>query len=234
MKKLIALLMLACMLLCLCACGENADQPTEQNQQENITPNESGTAPIETDPSDGKTEYTAYVKDSDGNPIAGVMIQICKDTCMPAVTDEAGKAVWRVEETDGYKVSFSSGVPEGYAYVDEAVTEFYFEGDSKEITVIINAIPAIPEGKAEYVAYVVDEGGNPVANVMIQICKDTCMPAITDENGKVVWQTEETDGYKVSFPAGAPAGYAYVDEAVTEFYFEGDSKEITVTLKAIV
>ncbi len=78
-----------------------------------------------------------------------------------------------------------------------------------------------------------DEGGNPVLNVLIQICKETCFPTLADENGKAVWIRQEETGYKVSFPSGVPEGYAYLDETETEFYFEGDSKEITVVLKAI-
>ncbi len=139
MKKLIALLLLVCTAICLCACGNIATQETQPQPQQ--TENNT-TEPQETEASipEGKAEYTAYVVDEGGNPVANVMVQICKETCFPTMTDENGKATWIYEDSQGCKVSFPSGVPTGYAYVDETVTEFYFEGDSKEITVTLKAV----------------------------------------------------------------------------------------------
>lgn len=142
MKKLIALLLLACTVLCLCACGNtNNSDPTAEATKPQQTEAQN-TEPQNTEPSipEGKAEYTAYVVDEGGNPVANVMIQICKESCFPTITDAEGKATWIYDDTEGCKVSFPSGVPEGYAYVDETVTDFYFEGDSKEITVILKAI----------------------------------------------------------------------------------------------
>ncbi len=139
MKKLIALFLLACTVLCLCACGNSNEETKPQETEPQITQpqeTEGETAAIP----DGKAEYAAYVKDEGGNPVANVMIQICKETCYPAITDEQGKAVWIYDDVEGCKVSFPTGVPAGYAYVDETVTEFYYEGDSKEITITLKAI----------------------------------------------------------------------------------------------
>ncbi len=137
MKKLIAMLLLICTLLCLCACGT-----TENGQTQPEITNAQETEPENTEPEipEGMAEYVAYLKDEGGNPIPDVMIQICKDTCSPAFTDENGKATWIYEDTTGLKVSLGLGLPEGYAYVDESVTEFYFDGTSKEITVTLKAI----------------------------------------------------------------------------------------------
>lgn len=81
-----------------------------------------------------------------------------------------------------------------------------------------------------YTVTVVDEGGNPIAGAMVQLCLDTCYPGATDESGVAKFAVEEAD-YKVSFLA-LPEGYTYTTDA-QEFYFEEGSKELTITLKAI-
>ena len=88
----------------------------------------------------------------------------------------------------------------------------------------------LAEGMAEYTVTVVDEGSNPVAGAMVQICLDTCYSSVTGENGVAKYTVAEAD-YKVSF-LSLPAGYEYVDET-QEFYFEAGSTEITITLKAV-
>lgn len=81
-----------------------------------------------------------------------------------------------------------------------------------------------------YTVTVVDEGGNPIAGAMVQLCLDTCYPGATDESGVAKFAVEEAD-YKVSFLA-LPEGYTYAADA-QEFYFDEGSKELTITLKAI-
>lgn len=79
-----------------------------------------------------------------------------------------------------------------------------------------------------YTVTVQSDNGEPIANAMVQICLDACIPAVTDNNGVAVWTVEEAD-YKVSFLA-LPTGYTYADD-VQEFYFDGET-ELTITLKA--
>ncbi len=109
----------------------------------------------------------------------------------------------------------------------EAPTEETTEAQTEETT----DAPAIPEGMASYQVTVVDEGGNPVVGAFVQICKDDCFPGSTDENGVATFTRPETEGYKISF-VSMPAGYELVGEE-TEFYYEGDAKEMTITLKAV-
>ena len=90
------------------------------------------------------------------------------------------------------------------------------------------AAPAIPEGMVQYKVTVVDEAGAPIVGAMVQLCKDSCVHAITDANGVATFTLPEDD-YKASMLA-MPAGYAYAGEADT-FYFEG-AFELTITLKA--
>ena len=84
---------------------------------------------------DGKIAYTVKVLDGNGSPMAGVAVQICKDSCMPGMTDAEGVATFRVAEAEGYKVSFLT-VPEGYTAEAE---EFYFEAGSTEMTLTLTA-----------------------------------------------------------------------------------------------
>lgn len=84
-----------------------------------------------------------------------------------------------------------------------------------------------------YTVKIVDEGGNPIAGAMVQICQgETCMPGpLSGADGTVTFQVAEAD-YKVSFLGGVPAGYDYTSEQ-TEFYFEDGSYELTIVLKAV-
>ena len=84
---------------------------------------------------------------------------------------------------------------------------------------------------AAYKVTVTDEAGNPVVGAMVQICKDDCFPSVTDAEGVATFTRPETEGYKVSF-ISLPEGYEYLDEK-TDFYYEGDAKELTITLKAV-
>lgn len=129
MKKLIAAVLLLTMILCLCACGEDAN-PTQTTTKQEV-PVTTTTVPTTT-VSDGKVTYTVTVTDESGNPVAGAMIQMCKDACVPGRTNEEGEAEFRLAE-DSYKVSFLA-MPEGYSYVGDA-TEFYFESGATELAI---------------------------------------------------------------------------------------------------
>jgi len=147
MKKLIALALLLCLVTGLCACGsdamaetttvpatEEATEAATENATENATE-----APTEgSDVANGMAVYTVTVVDEGGNPISGAFVQICKDDCFPGSTDENGVATFTRPETEGYKISFIS-LPVGYEYAGEE-TEFYYEGDAKELTISLKAV----------------------------------------------------------------------------------------------
>lgn len=138
MKKMIAMALMLCIVLGLCACGAAEAEPTAEPTEAVVTeaPTE---APEETaaPEDDGMTTYTVTVVDEGGNPIAGAMVQICLETCYPAVTNESGVAEYSVVEAD-YKVSFLS-LPAGYDYADET-QEFYFDAGSTEMTITLKAV----------------------------------------------------------------------------------------------
>lgn len=131
MKNILAILLVLCMALSLCACGEPANNGAETTVD--TTPSTS--EQVETT-DDGKAVYTVTVVDEGGNPVANAMVQICKDVCLPAMTNAQGVAVFSVVEEEGYKVSFMT-MPEGYIADAE---EFYFDAGSCEMTIVLKAV----------------------------------------------------------------------------------------------
>ena len=142
MKKLFAALLLVCMVFTLCACGGN-ETPTEPQ----VTDPQGTTEPQVTDPQPTETKptepegatYTITVVDEGGNPVAGAMVQLCAEICMPKITDAEGKAVYEnQEERSDYKASVTS-YPAGYEALSEQ-TDFYFEEGSYEATITVKAV----------------------------------------------------------------------------------------------
>ncbi len=84
------------------------------------------------------------------------------------------------------------------------------------------------ESVTKFKVTLVDQNGDPVPNTMIQICKDTCVPKSTDENGVAQFDFEETDGHKLSLfscPEGYETeyvgdNYIYLEDGETEYTFE--------------
>lgn len=140
MKKLLVSLLTICTVTVFCACGgsgeeNNAQTPDTQVQVEDTQAVVPDTQVAESEVvEDGKVEYCVTLVDEEGNPFAGVMLQMCKDLCVPAVTDEAGVARFNLEE-DYYDVKVTA-LPEGYTYSgDEDV--FHFEDGSLELTITL-------------------------------------------------------------------------------------------------
>lgn len=135
-KSLLAVILMLTLALSLCACGGEAEAPaTEAPAVEAPVVTEAPAQQTEA-PAEEEGGYTVTVLDDSGNPIAGAMVQLCKDACVPAVTDAEGVAKFNLPE-DSYKVSFLM-LPEGYAYMDE-VQEFYFADGSMEMTITLKA-----------------------------------------------------------------------------------------------
>lgn len=132
-KNIVALMLVLCMALSLCACGGNTE-PTEAPTEAPATEAPTEAAPETEAADDGKTDYYVTVVDEEGNGIAGAMVQICLDTCFPGMTNESGVAQFSVQEAD-YKVSFLA-LPAGFTYSTEE-QEFYFEDGSTELTITL-------------------------------------------------------------------------------------------------
>lgn len=120
MKRLMCFILILMLMLGLCACGGEAPQPeaTEAASADMVT-------------------YTVHVEDETGAPLSGVMVQICKDVCIPGMTDAAGDAVFTVAEDD-YKVSILA-LPDGYTYSTQEM-EFHFEDGAEKITLVLKTV----------------------------------------------------------------------------------------------
>lgn len=136
-KRFLALMLVLCMGLCLCACGGGNTEGTvgTQGTTEATQPTTQATEPTETT-SDGKVDYKVTVLYPDGSPVVGAYVQIClEDLCYnPAATDENGVATFRLKEQDGYKTKLAVAV-EGYLHADYV----YFESGATEVTITLVA-----------------------------------------------------------------------------------------------
>ncbi len=127
MKKVLAIFAVICLVFCFAACTDNGgNNPTEPE-----------TSVETTAATQAESEaFKVNVVDAEGNGVKGVMVQICKDVCIPSMTDENGVATFNIEITDEHKLSVLS-CPEGYAYNGEA--EVYLEEGETEYTVELDA-----------------------------------------------------------------------------------------------
>ena len=124
-----------CLALGLVACGGNGENNgTENNTQQENTQADKNTE-SEEESQTPAVVYTIKVVDEANAPVAGVMVQLCKDSCVPKMTDANGVAVFTVKELeDGYKANVAKA-PEGYTYEDGDV---YFE-DEVEVTLTLKS-----------------------------------------------------------------------------------------------
>ncbi len=115
MKKILALILVLCFVFCLSACGKDKNNTTTNEKNDTVN--------NQTDNLDTQTsapKFSVKVVDADGNAVEGVMLQMCKDLCVPARTDSDGVAVFNLAVTEGYKLQVTS-CPEGYEYTGDEV-----------------------------------------------------------------------------------------------------------------
>ena len=137
-KRIVALILMLCLAFALVACGSNGNTDTEKNNTENTQQDEGQENKNTEEDSEEPTGvvYTIKVVDEANNPVASVMVQLCKDTCVPKMTDANGVAEFTVDEiADGYKANVTKA-PEGYVYEDGDV---YFENGATEVVLVIKA-----------------------------------------------------------------------------------------------
>ena len=156
-------------------------------------------------------DYTVTVTDHTGAPLAGVTVVVGDSM---AVTDAAGKAVFRLEEGE-YTASVS--LPAGY--VSEKGTDLAFAAGSTELAVTLT-------GKADYSVTVVDQSGKPMTGVAVTIGSAS---GVTDAAGKFTANLKQ-DSYPVQITV--PGGY--VSEKGATFTVGKDAAQLTVTLTKMV
>lgn len=125
-KKLLAVLLSLLVVFSLCACG------ADTSSKDDVSSNEIVSGSEDTSSEEKTSKFEVKVVDANGNPVEGVMLQICKDSCIPAKTDANGVATFNIEVTSEHKLSVLS-CPAGYEYTGEA--EVYMEDDATEYTV---------------------------------------------------------------------------------------------------
>ena len=83
-----------------------------------------------------------------------------------------------------------------------------------------------------HIVKVVDEGGNPIAGVIVQSCQgENCAPMRTDDKGVATYYNMPEAEYEVKV-AAMPEGYGYTTEEEV-FFFQDNSNEVTITLQAL-
>lgn len=137
MKNIVRILvcMLAlCMVFGLCACAKTeVPDNTENDGTENVQ-NDANNEENEEDTTESKPEFKVTVTDANGAAVEGVVVQVCKDACIPARTDANGVAVFNIEIEDGHKLSVMQA-PEGYTFSTE---EIYLEAGATSYTLQIS------------------------------------------------------------------------------------------------
>ena len=128
-KKVLALAVALLLCVCMVACGaDNGDGGASTTTTTSATTTTTTQSDLET--------YKVTVKTENGEPVVGVMVQLCKDLCVPTVTDANGVATWQTAE-DTYKVSFLPNQTTLEAYTVEE--NYYFDGDAKEMVITLKA-----------------------------------------------------------------------------------------------
>ena len=136
MKRIIMILLALAMVMSFVACNEGGEVTTEAPET-TVTPTETE-APAETTAAETEAAFTGYkvtVTDKDGNPIAGVQIQMCdsKGCRMPKGTGADGTVTFDYDTSD-FHVLIAAEV-EGYAV--DTTEEYWFENGGKELTIVL-------------------------------------------------------------------------------------------------
>lgn len=135
MKKILIMLLCVVMVFGLCACG--ASEATEEPKETEKTTEALETEEKETEEETSAPEgFAVTVVDQNGAAVVGAMVQICKDSCVPGITNEEGVAtIIATIDSEGYALKVAS-LPEGYTYEGEDV---YLEEGMTEYTLTVTA-----------------------------------------------------------------------------------------------
>lgn len=212
LKKIISLLLVLSLTLCmafaLVSCGDE-NPPENPGEQPGENPGEG----------ESKITYTVTVKDTAGNAVKGVKVQLKLDNVAPVgnavTTGDDGVATFNVKNEGNYFASVSL-VPAGFIL------------PATGTKLVNNAATVTLEKLPEYTVYVKDASGNPIAGVGVQICSlsGACqLPKMTDAEGKIV-SNLMADDYQAKITS-APDAYSYSAE-----YFALTNNTVTIVLEA--
>ena len=122
LKMTLTAVLLFSFLLVSCACGSADYSAGEANDSEK----EESTV----------RSYTVTIIDDDNQPVSGVLLQLCLESCFPNKTNAAGMAQFTSLPVGDYKVSLLS-LPDGYDYATEE-REWYFPDGESELTITLD------------------------------------------------------------------------------------------------
>ncbi len=216
-KKIISLVLLSCVMftviaLTSCNNGNTGDTETPKDPVSNNT-------------------YTVNVVDQDNKPVSGVAVIF--DPGFASKTSDANGKITLESEASDLKFMITT-VPEGYTKPEAVGGTMYHGifGDKKEITVTLQKKST---EKVTYSVIVVDQNGNAVEGVSIQLCPNgTCLPDsfVTDANGTITRDMESGLPVDVKITE-VPSGYTKpeaTDAAGYHAKIEAGETQITVTI----
>ena len=200
--KIVALVLLFAMLLCGCNGG--------------------GGNPTTGDTEPKNENYVVKFVDDDGNPVSGIITQfVKKDGSQNLILSEADGTI--TVSADLFENKFTILSLTGYT-----AEKMEYELNAENMVVVLLNKENKGDSNVTYTVTVVDQHGNPVSGVVVQICdEENCkLPMTTDENGKAS-AAYAPSVYHVTLNS-LPAGYS---SETTEFYFN-DKTELTITINA--
>lgn len=226
LKKILSLILVICMLACvfsLTACGGK----NKGNEGENNNETEGNNGGNSGNEATTKT-FTVTVLDGDNNPVEGVKLILTDNKTYPSVTTgNDGKA--SAEFADGSTVSVMvATVPSGYVK-PTATSGVYHGAFAKNSTELTLRVEKERDNKVEYTVKVVDQNGDAVVGISVQLCYNgICAPAVaTNADGEITTKLAADtvvdvklyaiDGY--TLPAANANGY-HATSGETEIIIE--------------
>ena len=137
MKRIMMILLALVLMASFVACNEGGEVTTEAPET-TAAPTETEAQVADTTVAETEAAFAGYkvtVTDKDGNPIAGVQIQMCdsKGCRMPKGTGADGVVTFDFETSD-FHVLIAAPV-DGYAV--DTTEEYWFENGGKELTIVL-------------------------------------------------------------------------------------------------
>ncbi len=217
LKKLLTLLLAVCVLasmLALTACSD----PDNGNNGDDTPPAEN--------------THTITIVGSDGTALSDVSLMVMSSDftfTSNLTTDSDGKATFETDK-EGINVLITKA-PSGYTIPSPNSNGAHgtIESGSKEITITLEK-KAGTTASYTYDVTIVDQNGDAVSGVKLQLCNDeNCYSATTDENGKASIGMDSNNDVKLQILT-VPDGYTIPDSTVDGGYHKllGDD-ETSVT-----
>ena len=224
MSKRLRAALLVCMLFCVTLLGAvfAACTPTDKKPDDGKEPE----TPVE-------GVYSVTVKDSEGNPMSGIQVQMCdtNNLCLLAVTtDENGVAeIQGAEEGMTYHIRILNWSTVTAEYPDASYDEITTTAGVYAYTLVVTLGEKVEEPEAvSYTFTVVDDAGAPVKGVGFMIQLGTFVTGVTDAEGKAVLTLPAgteilAEGYPVSITV--PTGYFYPGKTLNT---NDENKTVTI------